>query len=244
MGGSFWMAPSALAMISLAVVCCGCQSTQEKSAAIEKRAKHETLALQGVSVTAENPSVRVLQSAVVHSGESTAVVVRLRNTSSQALENAPIEIAVRGAKGEVLFKNNQPGEAPSLTHVSLLEPGAQTTWVDDQVQLSGSPFSASALVGEATQVSGAVPQISVLGTHPSGETSSEAGAAGNVTNRSNVTQQNLVIDAVARRDGKVVAAGRAILPEVAPGVSTPVQIYFVGNATGAHIETSAPPTTF
>jgi hypothetical protein len=248
MGGSFWMAPSALAMISIAVACCGCQTTQEKSAALEKRAKHETLALQGVSVTTENPNVRVLQSTVVHSSESTAVVVTLRNTSSRTLENAPIEISVRDAKGAVLFKNNQPGEAPSLTKVSLLEPGAQTTWVDDQVQLPGSPSpaptSASALVGEAAQVSGAIPQIGVSSAHSSGETGSEAGAAGSVTNRSGVTQQNLVVDAVARRGAKIVAAGRAILPEVAPGASAPFQIYFVGNANGAHIETSAAPTTF
>ncbi len=242
------MAPSALAMISLAVMCCGCQTTQEKSAAIEKSAKHETLALQGVSVTAENPSVRVLQSTVVHSSESTAVVVSLRNTSSRALENAPIEITVRDAKDDVLFKNDQPGEAPSLTHVSLLEPSAQTTWVDDQVQLPGSPSpaptSAGALVGEAGRVSGAIPQISVSGAIPGGETSSEAGAAGGVTNRSSVTQQNLVVNAVARRGAKIVAAGRAILPEVAPGATAPFQIYFVGNVGGARIETSAPPTTF
>ena len=244
MGGSFWMAPSALALVSLALVCCGCQSTQEKSAELEKAAKHERLALEGVSVSSENPSVWVLASAVLHSSEVTAVVVTMRNTSARALENAPIEITVRDAKGAVLFKNDQPGEAPSLTKVSLLEPGAQTTWIDDQVQVSGAPTSASALVGQATPASGAVPPMSVSHVHAGGETGSEAGAPGTVTNHSSVTQQSLVVNAVARRGAKIVAAGRAILPEVAPGASLPFQIFFVGDVSGARIETSAPATTF
>ncbi len=240
MGGSFWMVPSALVMISVAVACCGCESTQERSAALEKVAKHETLALRGVSVSRENPSVRVLASAVVHTGDATAVVVTVRNSSSRTLENAPIEITVRDARGDVLFRNDQPGEAPSLTKVSLLEAGAQRVWIDDQVQVTGTPVSASALVGEASPASGAVPRVSVSGVRPGGE----GGATGNVIDRSSVTQQSLVVNAVARRAGKLVAAGRAILPEVAAGESVPFQVYFVGNASGARIEASALPTTF
>jgi len=244
MDGSFWMAPSVLATILLAVVCCGCESTQEKSAALEKVAKHQTLALRGVSVGRENPSVRVIGSTVLHSGEATAVVVTLRNTSARTLENAPIEITVRGAKGAVLFQNNQPGEAPSLTKVSLLEPGAQTTWIDDQVQVSEAPTSASALVGEATPASGTIPEIAVSGVRAGGEAGAGAGATGTVSNRSGVTQQSLVVNAVARRGAKIVAAGRAILPEVAPGAALAFQVYFVGNARGARIEASAPTSTF
>jgi hypothetical protein len=195
--------------------------------------------------------VRVLQSTVVRSGEATAVVVTLLNTSSRTLENAPIEIAVRDAKGAVLFENDQPGEAPSLTNVSLLRAGARTTWVDDQVRIAGSPAaapaSASALVGEATPASGAVPNIGVSvrrGGEAGGEASGEAGATGSVSNRSGVTQQSLVVDAIARRAGKIVAAGRAILPEVTPGATLPFQIYFVGDSRGARIEASAAPTDF
>jgi hypothetical protein len=243
MGGAFRVVPSTLAAISLAVACCGCQTTAEHSAEVEKHAKHEKLALRGVSVTSENPSVKVVQSTVVHSSEGTAVVVALRNTSSRALENAPIEITVRDANGSVLFQNNRPGEDPSLTEVSLLAPGKETLWVDDQVQVSGVPASASALVGEATRASGSAPQMSVSGTHVSGE-GGEAGAAGTVANRSKVDQQHLVVYAVARKGGRIVAAGRAVLPEVSPGTSAPFQVYFVGDPSGAQIQTSAPPTTF
>ena len=151
--------------VILAVVLCGCESTQERSAQLARQTKHELLASHGASLTKENPSVRVLQSAIIHSGSATAVVVALRNTSSHALENAPIEVTVRDAHGNVLYQNNASGLEPSLTTVSLLEPGQETIWVDDQVIASGVPTSASAVVGEGTQTSGNIPQLSVSGTH-------------------------------------------------------------------------------
>jgi hypothetical protein len=136
--------------------------------------------------------VKVLQSTMVHSGAGTAVVVELRNTSSHTLENAPIEIAVRDAKGGVLFQNNQPGEDQTPTRVPLMAPGAETVWVDDQVQTTGVAASAMALVGEATQAHGNVERMSVEGTHVT-EEGGDAGAAGSVTNRSKTAQVHLVV---------------------------------------------------
>jgi hypothetical protein len=196
-----------------------------------------------VSVSKENASVKVLGSTVVHSSEGTAVAVALRNTSRHALDNAPIELTVRDAKGTVLYRNDAPGLEPSLTKVSLLESGREAVWVDDQVQLAGTPVSASALVGEAS-VAPTVPRMEVVGAHLSGAGSAEASESGSVANRSAVAQANLVVYAVARRAGRIVAAGRAVLPEVGVGTSVPFQIYFVGNPGGAQIEVKAPATTF
>jgi len=238
-----WL-PAGLGAVATALVLCGCQSTQERSAELSRQAKHDVLATQGVSVRKQSPNVEVLQSTVVHSGAGTAVVVALRNTSPHALENPPIEITVHDTHGGVLFQNNQAGLEPSLTRVSLLEPGAETTWVDDQVQAAGAPASASALVGEGEQVTGAIPQLSVTGTHLSSEAGAEATLSGTAVNHSQVAQQNLIVYAVARKGPKIAAAGRAVIPEVGAGASVPFQIYFVGDPSGAQISTSAPPTTF
>jgi hypothetical protein len=243
MGGAFRVVSILLTTGSLSLACYGCETTAQHSAELEKRAKHEKLVSQGVTVTKENPSVEVLHSTVVHSSQGTAVVVGLRNISSHALENAPIEITVRDAKGGVLFQNNQPGADPSLTKVSLLAPRVQTLWVDDQVQAAGTAVSASALVGEATRAAGSVPEMSVSGTHMWSE-GGEAGAAGTVANRSKVGQEHLVVYAVARKGGRIVAAGRSVVPEVAPGTSVPFRVYFVGESSGAQIQTIAPATTF
>ena len=45
-------------------------------------------------------------------------------------------------------------------------------------------------------------------------------------------------------DGKIVAAGRAVLAEVKPGTSVPFQAFFVGDPKGAKLEASAPATTW
>jgi hypothetical protein len=226
----------------LAFAFCGCETTQEKSAALERQAKHTKIAGRGVSVSSENPSVRVLGSTVVRSNEGMAVAVALRNTSGHTLADAPIELTVRDAKGGVLYQNNAPGLQPSLTEVPLLEPGKTVVWIDDQLQVAGTPASASALVGEAKATSTA-PKIEVVSAHSS-TTGAEASESGSVANRSAVPQANLVVYAIARRAGRIVAAGRAVLPEVARGTSVPFQIYFVGNPQGAQIEVSAPATTF
>jgi hypothetical protein len=187
--------------------------------------------------------VKMLYSTVVRSSEGTmAVVVGVRNTSSHALETAPIEVTAKNAKGVVTYQNTGPGLQPSLTSVALLEPGQDTVWVDDQALGSGMAASATALVGEGKPAS-KIPAIAVSGTRLSEEAGSET-ESGNVANRSSVTQQDLVVYAVARKASKVVAAGRAVLPEVTAGATASFQIYFVGDPKGAKIEVSAPPTAF
>jgi hypothetical protein len=117
------------------------------------------------------------------------------------------------------------------------------TWVDDQVPAAGGPSSVSAIAGEPPIASGPVPGIEVADVHPS-EESGTATAAGTVRNRSNVAQQSLVVYVLARRADTIVAAGRAILPEVPAGASVPFQAFLVGAPHGASLQASAPATTF
>jgi len=50
-----------------------------------------------------------------------------------------------------------------------------------------------------------------------------------------------VVFAVARRGGRVVAAGRGQIPRLKPGKRVRYQAFFIGNAHGAHVAVSAPP---
>lgn len=234
----------ALGAAAAALALSGCETTMQRSAELERRAHHVSLVQQGVSVTRESPHVKVLQSAVVRGSEASAVVVVLENTSAHPLREAPIEITVHDAKGAVLYRNDGSGLDSSLTHVSLLMPGRQTVWVDDQVQLTGTPANASALVGEGQPAPANVPKLTVSHTRQIEEASLGTGVAGMVENGSNTTQRNLVVYAIARRGSRIVAAGRAVLPEAPAGGSTQFQAFFVGDPHGAAIQTSAPAATF
>jgi hypothetical protein len=236
------------ALAIAALVLSGCANNIERSAKLEKikrqeRLEHPQATLKGVVVTHENPQVKVVGAAVVHGEGGVAAVVTLRNESSKTLHDAPIAITVNDAKGTVLYQNNAPGLDPTLVSVPLLKPHTATVWVDDQIQATGVPATASARVGEAPVTSGQLPQVSVGGVHAAEEDGNGASVEGTVDNSSKVAQQQLVVYVVARRGGEIVAAGRAVLPEVAAGQRSTFQVFFIGSPRGAKLEASAPPTT-
>jgi hypothetical protein len=228
-------------LVTIALVGTGCESTQEKSAMLEKAAHHTRLAERGLSVVRQSTDVSVLGTVLVHDSEGAAAVVTLRNDSPRALRDVPIAITVKNASGSTIFQNDAPGLEAALTSLGSLPAHGVASWVDDQVPATGAPASVTAIVGEPPAASGLLPLVEVAGIHPS-EESGSATAAGTVHNRSNITQQSLVVYVVARRGGGIVAAGRAILPEVAPGASVPFQAFLVGSSHGASLQVTAPAT--
>lgn len=232
---------AAVALLALLALS-GCESTQEKSAKLEKTVHHTRLAERGLSVLKQSAEVRVLGAVLVHDAEGAAAVVTLRNDSAHALRDVPIAITVKAAHGSTVFQNNAPGLEAALTSISSLPAHGSVTWVDDQISTSGEPASVSALVGEAPNVSGPEPRIEVDGLRLGEASSGEA--SGTVRNRSRVAQQKLVVYVIARRAGRIVAAGRAVLPEAAAGASVPFQAFLVGTPHGATLQASAPATTF
>jgi hypothetical protein len=220
----------------------GCESTQEESAKLEKAARRVKLSQRGLSIAHASTQVEVLDATLLHSAEGAAAAITVRNTSAHALRSVPIAITVRSASGQTLYQNNAPGLEAALTQLAALPAHGSRTWIDDQVPTAGAPASVSAIVGEAPAASGPEPSIEVAGVHASEEAAGEA--AGTVRNRSHTAQQKLVVYVTARRAGRVVAAGRAVLPEVAAGASLPFQAFLQGDTSGAQLEASAPATTF
>lgn len=233
----------ALGAVALAGSLSGCETTAEKSARLERAAHHTRLAEQGLSITRQSAQVRVLRATLVHGAEGSAAVITLRNDSGHTLKSVPIAITVKDAHGGTTFQNNAPGLEAALTTLASLPAHGEATWINDQVPASGGPASVSAIVGEPPVASGPVPQIEARGVHASEEGGMQ-GATGIVHNGSSVTQQNLVVYVLARRAGRVIAAGRAVLPEVRAGASLSFQAFLQGSPAGARLEASAPPATF
>lgn len=230
-------------VVAVGLALTGCETTAEKSAQLERVAhRHAQVAEKGLAIVKQSAEVHVLDAVLMHNAEGAAAVVTLRNDSANVLKAVPIAITVKDAHGSTVFQNNAPGLEAALTSLGSLPAHGEATWVDDQVPATGAPTSVSAIVGEAPIASGPIPKIEVIGVHQ-GEESGSATTAGTVHNRSNVTQQALVVYAIARHAGRVVAAGRAILPEVAAGASIPFKAFLVGPAAGASLQASAPATT-
>jgi hypothetical protein len=242
----------AAAALLVALALTGCETTAEKSARLERAAKlagHGQLAQAGLSIARESRDVSVISAKVLHSSEGAAAVVTLRNASSHALRAVPIAITVTDARGAKLFQNNAPGLESTLVSVPSLPPHGELVWVDDQVPANGAPASVSARLGEAATVAGSLPRLVVGDVHLIEDPTNGIGAAGTVGNRSGISQRNVAVFVVASRGTRIVAAGKAVLPEVAAGSTSSFQVFFVGDprgagrAGGARLQASAPPTT-
>jgi hypothetical protein len=234
-----------LALAAAALALAGCETSAEKSARLERQAKlHEARVVQSdpLAALARGPAgrrVRVTATTLVQGREGTAVVVTVHNASASALAAVPILITIKGAGGQALYTNDLPGLSRSLTTIAALAPHSSLSWIDDQVQAAGTPASVTAKLGEgnASHGVGAAP-LRVSGALSEG---SENGGTveGNVTNPSSQPHGEVVVYALARKGGRIVAAGRAVLPGLAAGSSAHFQLFLIGNPTGAQLQLSA-----
>jgi hypothetical protein len=229
----------ALALLpALALALSGCETTAAKSAKLEEIAQRSTGATQsGLTITHPSVLAKVLGSEIVSGNEGTAIVLTLHNDSAKALGEVPIAVSLKNAKGATVYSNSTPGLAKTLTSVALLPPHATLTWIDDQAQAAGAT-TVSAEIGEGKPLTAAPAKLSLDEVKLT-----EGSAEGTIANDSDAAQPELVIYAVARRAGRVVAAGRAVLASVAPGDRSPFQIFFIGDTKDATLQLDAPPTS-
>jgi len=235
--------PALAAAASLVVALSGCQSTQDKSAKL-KASGGKAFKEKGLEVRGKSSSVKVVSTQVLQDKNGSAAVVVLRSSAPRAMRSVPVEIDVRAPSGKSAFRNNEPGIEPSLTGPSVLEPGRDLAWVNDQVVAPGKLASVKAIVGkEKGSVQGSPPKLVVSPPRLQSDPASGTEATGTVFNRSKVDQRELVLYCVARKGSRIVAAGRGGIPRLKAGGKRAYQIFFIGNPQGARITVEAPPTT-
>jgi hypothetical protein len=235
--------PVSLALAGVALVATGCESTQDKSAKIAAElgpVKQE----EGLKITKESRDVEVVSTALLSDANGSAVVVRLRNRSNQALVGVPIAIDVLDAKGKSVYTNGIPGIEPALAAVPFIPAGGETEWVHDQILATGKPTKVEVKVGEGGEpFKGEQPQISVSEPKLEGDPYSGILAGGDVEYRSGEDLERLLLYAVARKGKEIVAAGRGAIEPLKPKPKPfPYNIYFIGDPSGADVEISQFPS--
>lgn len=235
--------PLAVALAGVALVTSGCESTQEKSARIAAElgpVKQE----QGLEISRRSKEVEVVSSTLLSDEAGTAVVVEVRNSSDRDLVGVPIAIDVRDASGRSVYRNDVAGLEPALTAIPFIEAGGELTWVNDQVLASGEPATVKVAIGAGgTPFDGEPPAIRVTDPKLEGDPYSGVVAGGNVFNQSGEAQGRLLLYAVAREGGRVVAAGRGAIEKLkAESKPLAYNIYFIGDPRGAEVSVSTFPT--
>lgn len=226
----------------------GCTSTQDKAAKL--RAQGSAAAGQkGLEVKRQNPNVSVGTTRVIQDENGTAAVIELENKTRRDFANVPVSLEVLGAKRKRVFKNNAAGLEPSLVSTSLLRGGESQLWVNDQVAVGQDVGSkareARAKVGTPrAPPPKSIPKLSISSPRLVKDEVSGDFARGNVTNRSNVEQRKLILYAVARKGGRIVAAGKGGIDRLPAKGRRLYRIFFIGKPAGAELELSAPPVEF
>lgn len=229
-----------LAVTSLAA----CQSTQSRSAELEKEGAKTLLADSGVKIEKESTDVEVTSATVLSDSNGSAVVVGLHNSSDKNLVEVPILVDAIDAKGKSVYTNAIPGIEPALAAVPYIPAGGDVEWVNDQVLAAGKPKSVKVKVGETTDsYSGPLPEIEVSAPKIEGDPVSGVEVTGTVVNKTGKDQERLLLYAVGRSGGKVVAAGRGAIEHLKPGTKPlHYDIFFIGDPTGAELELTEFPT--
>ncbi|HXS32514.1 MAG TPA: hypothetical protein VN758_01905 [Solirubrobacterales bacterium] len=242
------MRPRAIALAGLALLAAtslvACESTQSRSAELEKEGAKTLLADSGVKIEKESTEVKVTSATVLNDSNGGAVVVSLHNSSEKNLVDVPILIEVLDAKGKSVYTNAIPGIEPALAAVPYIPAGGDVDWVNDQVMAAGKPKSVKVKVGASTDsYSGKQPEIEVSAPKVEGDPVSGIEATGTVINKTGEDQERLLLYAVGRSGGKVVAAGRGAIEHLKAGTKPlHYDIFFIGDPTGTDLEVSQFPT--
>lgn len=241
------MIPRAVAALAFAVALAGltaCQSTQDRSAELEKEGATTLLANSGLKIERESTEVKVVSTDVLTDAYGSAVVVGLHNGSTRNLVDVPILIDVRDAKGKSLYSNDIPGIEPALAAVPYIPAGGEVEWVNDQVLAKGKPSSVKVKVGASSDsYDGPLPDIEVTAPQLEGDPVSGIEATGNVVNRSGEELDRLLLYVIARKGGKIVAAGRGAIERLkATTKPRRYDVFFIGDPSGAHLDLTQFPT--
>jgi hypothetical protein len=231
----------ALAFVVLAgVTLTACQSSQDKAKAIQEQA--QASAPKPLVIPKPNKDVKVTDTTLLHDQNGDAVVVELKNESKQTLANVPILVDIRDAKGKTVYKNDTAGLDFALNHIAVLKPGETFDWVNDQVTGQGKTAKVTVGQPEGKAPPGPLPELAVS-PPKAGHDFSGAKVSGTVTDKSKLDQDHLILFAVARSGGHIVAAGRGQIKALKIGARpAPYVIYFIGNPVGADVTIQAPPT--
>ena len=224
------LAAAVLATLALSA----CETTQQQSAKIGRELGRQSADAGTTGIGSANHSIRVI-AAVLVAGAPAAVAVELRNDGAAQAE-VPVGVAVRDAKGAVVYRNDTKGIESSLQELALVPAGATVWWVDNEVLASGGAAArASAAVGAARAHAPTVaPDLTASAVSASG---SFPGPHVDLTvhNAGGSTQTQVTVYAVASAHGKIIGAGRAIVATLAARADASVEVPMTGSVSAAAV---------
>jgi hypothetical protein len=232
-------------MLLLAGALVGCvETTQQKNARVQLQDDRLLASRSPVRVMRTDPGVTVLAVRILRTRAGTAIAATLRNDSARPVSDLPVSVGVQTSSGRLTYLNRQPELPYFETHVAGVAGSGQTTWVFTTANRAPAgrafahvgvgPLAVDRRVTRLPAIASSVTSVARAGQH--------ATAAGQITNRSGVSQTGLQVYAYALSGQRLVAAGTANVGTLDSGAQTGVRIPLLGDPGASALQLQTPPT--
>jgi hypothetical protein len=217
-------------------------TTQQEAARLQInsariRASQVRLRVTGQSRQVELASVRLIALPRV---ARSAIVVTLRNRGDTGVSDLPLLVGVSLPHGHRISLNRETADY-FQNHVPAIAPHEELGFVlTVQRRLPAGAVPYARLGGSAdvaVPIGGPLPALRVTTIRDR-----HGRATLTVRNLSSIPQFQLPVYAVASRNGRLVAAGQALVTELDSGASARLRVPLIGNSAGATLSLQAPPT--
>jgi hypothetical protein len=215
----------------------GCATTQDANKRASIQADRTLASRNALELKGTDPDVQVVSTTVLNGKDGSAVVAVLRNRGDQPVNDLPIEVGPEG--GDPV--NARPNVPYFQSHAPAIAPGDQATWVYVSKDPLGSNRAFVRVGAHPTAPLTTAGQVSELDT---GGKVDGSRVKAEVTNDTGVPQYDLDVYAVARKGGRLVAAGRADLEHLGVTNSAHLTLPVIGDAKRARVQIFAPQTLF
>jgi hypothetical protein len=232
-------------MLLLAGALAGCvETTQQKNARVQLQDDRLLASRSPVRVMRGDPSVTVLAVRILRTRAGTAIAATLHNDSARPVSDLPVSVGVRASSGRLTYLNRQPELPYFETHVAGVAGKGQTTWVFTTAGRAPAGRAFARVGVGAIPVDRRVRQLPAIGSSVTsvGRAGRRAIAAGQIANRSGVSQTGLQVYAYALSGQRLVAAGTASVSTLDPRAQTAVQIPLLGDPGSSALQLQIPPT--
>jgi hypothetical protein len=243
-----WTIAAGIPLLGAAGLLAGCSTTMQTAARLQLNDARIRASQAGVRVPSSQASstVRVRHLQVIASGSRTAFVVTVRNAGTSAVTDLPVSVGYTASRKVPVYLNSGMNLSYYESHLPAIGAGQQITWVfaaGRRLPARAQPFANVGAHAQPPAGEVSMPAISTVARVTSSTTASELLSV-RVRNGSGIPQYQLPVYAVARRDGRVVAAGSASVLALDGGSQQTVRLRLLGDARGADLSVEAPPTIF
>lgn len=221
----------------------GCQTTQDKSAALQ--AKAATVDGPGrAKVGRADRSVRIVRFREIRGQGRTAVAVELENRGARPLRGVPVVLRVT-RQGREQFANDIAGNDRLGLRVPVLPPG-RFTWINAELPAIEDGAQLTVKLGAAQRTwRGGTSGLRVTGLKRSAEPETPDGVSveGTVRNTGRGAQRDVPIFITAQEGTRTVAVATGRIERIAARRSESFQAYLTGAGRKGRLRAVALPTS-